>query len=124
MKILIVDDEPLVRRSLRRALEIRGHQIIECEDGNQGLLSWTKELPELAFVDVLMPGLSGPQLIENLDMKIRTATKIVLMSAHTGDEKASPKLNELADLFLLKPFEDIFEVVKLVEGLKKNAIKS
>ncbi len=120
MKILIIDDEPLVRRSLMRALISRGHQVIESVDGIQGLEVWTKEQPELAFVDVLMPGLTGPQVIQNLDPKIREKTKIILMSAYTGGDQASPKLIENADLFLLKPFDDIFRVVEVAEGLMKE----
>lgn len=120
MKILIIDDEPLVRRSLARALISRGHEVIESSDGVHGLEAWTKEQPDLAFVDVLMPGLTGPQVIQNLDANIRGQTKIILMSAYTGDAPASPKLKQNAELFLLKPFDDIFKIVEIAEGLVKN----
>ena len=49
MKILIVDDEALVRRSLSRAFKARGHEIIEAEDGELGLNAWLKHRPDLVI---------------------------------------------------------------------------
>ncbi|MCB0384469.1 MAG: response regulator, partial [Bdellovibrionales bacterium] len=59
MRVLIVDDEPLVRRALKRVAEMRGHEVVEAENGSQGLEKWKQENPQLVFLDVLMPGLSG-----------------------------------------------------------------
>lgn len=113
MKILIVDDEDLVRRSLRRAAEIRGHEVIEASDGEEGLKLWRKNKPELVFLDVLMPQLTGPQVLEELGD--RSGTKVIMMSAYTGEEKgrAWPPF----DLFIPKPFANIFEVIERAEQL-------
>ncbi len=121
MKVLIIDDEPLIRRSLSRALLARGHQVLESGDGVHGLEQWLKEIPELAFVDVLMPGMTGPQVLQQLPAEIRQKTKIILMSAYTGTGGAGLKVTEVVDLFLPKPFEDIFNIVKMAEELTKNA---
>jgi len=120
MRVLVIDDEPLVRRSLTRALVARGHQVYESPDGTQGLEIWKKEQPDLVFIDVLMPGLTGPQVIQNLSPELRAKTKIILMSAYTGHENAGPRLSDNADMFLLKPFADIFVIVETAEGLMKN----
>jgi len=123
MKALIIDDEPLIRRSLARALSSRGHEILESSDGISGLELWTKALPDLAFVDVLMPGLTGPQLIQALPKEVREKTKIIMMSAYTGSEGTSPKLSDGVEMFLSKPFEDIFSIVTAAEELMKNGKK-
>jgi CheY-like chemotaxis protein len=117
VKVLIIDDEPLIRRSLSRALIARGHEVLESGDGVHGLEQWLKEMPNLAFVDVLMPGMTGPQVVQQLPPEVRAQTKIVLMSAYTGSGGAGLKLNEEVDLFLPKPFEDIFNIVKIAEEL-------
>ena len=63
MNVLIVDDEALIRRSLKRAFETRGHEVRCGCDGQEGLSIWQKELFDVALVDVLMPGLTGPQML-------------------------------------------------------------
>jgi two-component system, response regulator PdtaR len=116
MKILIIDDEPLVRRSLSRAFQTKGHQIFEAGDGWQGLLSWKENAPDLIFVDVLMPGLKGPEVIQKADAFNKG--KIVLMTAYSGEEIPVEQTNK-ASLFLKKPFENIFDIVSQAEGLFK-----
>ena len=118
-KILICDDEPLVRRSLKRALETRGFQIIEAPDGKQGLEIWRKELPDLVFLDVLMPGLTGPQVLNEIEEKIRAPAKVILISAYTGEYDVDSAKSLGADHFIPKPFEDVFAIVKLVSEMLK-----
>ncbi len=80
MKVLIIDDEPLVRRSLRRVLEKEGWSIVEAEDGQKGLQAWLTEKPDLVLLDVLMPALSGPQVLENLPLATRNKTRVIMKS--------------------------------------------
>ncbi|MGE4131760.1 MAG: response regulator [Bdellovibrionales bacterium] len=121
MKVLIVDDEPLVRLSLRRALERRGHQVDECEDGQMALERWGTLSPELVFLDVLMPRLSGPDLLRAMTAQDRGRAKVVLMSAFAGEYDLERARSLGADLFIAKPFEDIFSVVKSGEDLLSGA---
>lgn len=117
MKVLIVDDEPLVRHSLRRALHKLGHSVEEAEDGQSGLEKWSSFKPELVFLDVLMPRLSGPDLLRALSPAIRGPAKVILMSAFSGEYDLEKAKSMGADLFIPKPFEDIFAVVKVGEDL-------
>lgn len=117
MTVLIIDDEPLVRRSLQKAMKSRGHTIFEAEDGKAGLKMWQKHLPELVFLDILMPGLSGPEVLNSIDTNIRSSTKVVLISAYSGSHDVKEALNLGADLYIRKPFDDIFRVVETVEKL-------
>lgn len=115
MKVLVVDDEVLVRRSLSRALRAKGHEVFEAVDGNEGLERWQSIHPDLIFLDVLMPGLNGPEVLQEMG-KLRCG-KVVLMSAFAGEHNMETALHMGADLFVPKPFEDIFAVVKMAEGL-------
>lgn len=117
MKVLVVDDEPLVRLSLRRALEKRGHEVNECEDGQTALETWNVFNPELVFLDVLMPRMSGPELLKSLSPNLRGPAKVILMSAFTGEYDLQKAKSLGADLFVAKPFDDIFSVVSTGEEL-------
>lgn len=116
MKVLVVDDEALVRRSLGRALRSKGHDVVEAADGAAGLEAWRASDPDLVFLDVLMPGLTGPQVLSSYGAQRRA--KVILMSAFAGDSKVeNPELHG-ADIFIPKPFDDIFEIVSIAERLK------
>ena len=69
MKVLVVDDEPLVRRSLEKALLLSKHTVLLAVDGKSGMEMWLKEKPDLVFLDILMPGLSGLQVLKELGNK-------------------------------------------------------
>jgi CheY-like chemotaxis protein len=126
VKILVVDDDPLVRRSLARAFRSKGHTVFEAADGSGGLEIWQKESPDLVVLDVLMPKLSGPQVL-----RMRPdggKAKSVLISAYTADEDINleagqsnfadePDTTARPDLFVKKPFANIFETIEKMIGL-------
>lgn len=120
MKVLVIDDEPLVRLSLKRALQKVGHTVEESEDGQSGLEKWQTFNPELVYLDVLMPRLSGPDLLRALGKNGKVAAKVVLMSAFTGEYDLEKAKSLGADLFISKPFEDVFQVTKLGEELVRG----
>lgn len=120
MRVLVVDDEPLVRLSLKRALQKGGHTVEEAEDGQSGLDKWRMFDPELVFLDVLMPRLSGPDLLRTLAKNGKGNAKVVLMSAFTGEYDLEKAKSLGADLFISKPFEDVFQVTKLGEDLVRG----
>jgi CheY-like chemotaxis protein len=119
MKVLIVDDEPLVRRSLARALKGRGHDTLEANDGLQGAAVWRVEKPAVTFLDVLMPGMNGPEVLSQMIQELGPdgLGKVILISAFSGEHNMETALQMGADLFVPKPFEDIFEVVRMAEDL-------
>jgi CheY-like chemotaxis protein len=124
MKILIVDDELLVRKSLGRACRARGHEVIEANDGQEGLVRWREVQPDLVFLDVLMPGMSGPEVLQAIRQEsIEKGTcssrraRVILISAYSGEHNFETAHQIGADLFVPKPFEDIFEIVNKAENL-------
>lgn len=126
MKILIVDDEPLVRKSLGRACKAKGHNVTEAVDGNDGLSKWLETRPDVVFLDVLMPGMSGPELLREISGKFETPRergRVILMSAYAGEHKigSSESGDQLADLFIPKPFDDVFALVTKAEELFERA---
>jgi DNA-binding response OmpR family regulator len=114
MKLMIIDDEQLVRRSLRLAAESRGHEVSEADNGESGLKLWRTEKPDLVLLDVLMPGLTGPQVLKELGSH---EAKVILISAYTGEYDVDKAKNLGADLFIPKPFHNIFDVIIAAEQL-------
>jgi len=115
MKVLIIDDEALVRKSLMRACTKAGFEVVEAFDGLDGREKWLKEKPNLVFLDVLMPGLSGPQLLKELQGQIEA--RVILMSAFSGEHNIETAQALGADLFIAKPFENVFAVVDQAKQL-------
>lgn len=128
MKVLIVDDEPLVRKSLVRAFRAKGHDVSEAVDGTEGFRIWKEGLeagtaPDLILVDVLMPGLSGPELLKEIRPYLTAAKpawtgRVILMSAYSGEHNVTIAQELGADLFIPKPFDDVFVLVKTAEDLR------
>lgn len=127
MKVLIVDDEPLVRKSLGRAFRAKGHDVSEAVDGSEGLTLWLKLQsenlsPDVVFLDVLMPGLSGPELLNTILPQLKPNAngqnaKVILMSAYSGEHNVTTAQAMGADVFVPKPFDDIFALVAKAEAL-------
>ncbi len=111
MKILIIDDEDLVRKSLGRAFASGGHEILLAEGGVSGLSLWQKHSPDVIMLDVLMPDMSGPKVLE----KMQGQGYVILMSAYKGEYDSMTAINLGANDFIAKPFEDIFATVEFVE---------
>src|SRR5688572_28602974 len=99
--ILVVDDERPVRTLLADLLKISGHRIVEAIHGQQALEMIAAEKPDLLITDIMMPMLSGVELVRLL--KLRDDTKsipVILMTA--GDDRAPEAVD--VDAFIAKPF--------------------
>ncbi|MCB0362940.1 MAG: response regulator [Bdellovibrionales bacterium] len=119
MKVLVIDDEALVRKALARVAKMKGHEVFEAEDGIEGHRLWIENCPDLVFVDVLMPRMNGPQLLQEMGSEHRA--KVVLISAYSGDYNLETAKSIGADMFVPKPFTDIFLVFDTAEGLCRLA---
>ncbi|MBC86539.1 MAG: response regulator [Bdellovibrionaceae bacterium] len=114
-KILIVDDEDIIRRALARIFTSEKHQVIEAADGEQAIAQWREVQPDLVFLDVLMPGRTGVQVLEEMEGNIHC--KVVLMSAYTGEYNLETAKALGAQYFIPKPFDDIQSLKSLVEEI-------
>ena len=120
MKILVVDDEIIVARALTRAFESKGHEVSVAHSGPEGLEKWLTLKPDAIMLDVVMPGLTGPQVIEEFKRRnesVEKPARVILMTAHSGIKGRESALSLGADDFIQKPFHNIFDLVKHVEQL-------
>jgi CheY-like chemotaxis protein len=78
-RILIVDDDPAIRRTLQIALSGVGHEVFEAGDGEEGTRMWHETGPDLVIADIHMPRKSGLLLME--DLRARSAsTRVIAMT--------------------------------------------
>ncbi|UCH72350.1 MAG: response regulator [Thermoplasmatales archaeon] len=113
--ILVVDDEPDVRESVRTILETRGYKVIMAVDGDDCLNKLQTEKPDLILLDIMMPGIPVTEVVK----KIKD-TKIAFMSVVRISEARKEGLctqDNIID-FIQKPFDigDLIGRVELILG--------
>jgi two-component system nitrogen regulation response regulator GlnG len=117
-RILIADDEPSIRFVLREALEDAGHEVSEAADGDEARERLSKEVFDLAFLDIRMPGASGLDLLEEVRARGPSAPVVVIMTAQNTFENTIEAMKRGAFDYLTKPF-DLEEVGALVQKVRQ-----
>jgi two-component system KDP operon response regulator KdpE len=103
LSVLIVDDEPPIRRFLKTSLDAQGYRIIEAQGAERALAELGRNCVDLLILDLGLPGMDGFALIERLRAAGSTVPIIVLSSR--TDEKGKVRALDLgADDYLTKPF--------------------
>jgi len=113
-RILVVDDEPQIRRSLQVNLEGKGYAVVTAEDAEQGLQAIANRAPDVIVLDLLMPGMGGIELTRRI--REHSTVPIIVLSA-IGDERKKVEALELgADDYVTKPFstEELLARIKSV----------
>lgn len=101
-RILVVDDEPAIARTLRINLASRGYDVELAADGRSALASCAEELPDLVVLDLGLPDVDGVEVLRRL--RERSAVPVVVLSArHDSDDKVEA-LDLGADDYVTKPF--------------------
>jgi two-component system KDP operon response regulator KdpE len=101
-RILVVDDEPQIRRMLRTSLQSSGYDVIIGTDGAEGLKQFEAERPDLIITDLAMPSMNGIELTQAI--RRIAATPIIVLSVRDSDAMKVGALDEGADDYLTKPF--------------------
>lgn len=112
--VLVVDDEPSVLRLVELELMVQGFGVISARDGEEALQLIEEKRPDVAVVDVVMPRMSGLELMSHL--KQRLAIPVILLTAKTSAQDKVRGLEMGADDYIEKPFvpEDLSDRVHSV----------
>ncbi len=100
--ILVVDDEPAIRRLLRTSLVGQGYDVIEAEDGSAALAAVEREKPDLVILDLGLPDLGGIAVIRSL--RQRSTLPIIVLSVRDDERGKVEALDLGADDYVTKPF--------------------
>jgi CheY-like chemotaxis protein len=106
LRILCVDDDPLLRRILQLNLLAEGHAVEVVGDGDSACVRAIAEPPDLILLDVMMPGRDGYSVLGELKTNHRTRDiPVVLLTAKASDEEIWEGWRAGADYYLTKPFD-------------------
>ena len=101
--LLVVDDEALTLRTISRAMREEGYEVFLASSGEEALEVYAKEKPDLALVDVVLPGIDGIEVLRQI-RKQNPAAIVLMMSAYHQVERAVEAMKLGAYDYLIKPF--------------------
>jgi len=119
-KILVADDDPDIRTILRDRLESLGYRVITAENGQEALGKIAKEAPDLMFLDLQLPQMSGIQVLKTL--KDHSELPVIVITAFGSIENAVEAMRHGAFDFITKPFSPNHLDVAIERALERKAL--
>jgi two-component system, OmpR family, alkaline phosphatase synthesis response regulator PhoP len=119
--VLLVEDEENLHDALKLNLELEGYEITSAYDGHQALKKIEEEYFDLIIMDVMLPGIDGISITENIRLQNNEVPILILSAKNTSADRVAG-LKKGADDYLTKPFnleELLLRVHKLIEKNKK-----
>jgi len=101
-RVLIVDDEPQIRRFLRTSLDAHGYEVVEAEDGQSAIKRMTVEKPDVLVLDLGLPDMEGLDVIKRV--REWSDVPIIVLTARNREADKIEALDRGADDYLTKPF--------------------
>ncbi len=121
-KILIIDDEPILRQSLEVALRASGYEVFSSHTGEEGLEIFEKEDPDLVLLDHWLPGINGNEVLLRIKEK-SPQLPVIIMTAQGSIEIAVNSMKSGAFDFIVKPF-DLAQIERVIErGIEQIRLK-
>ncbi len=119
-QVLIADDDEFIRRLVTTTLEdVSGVRLLEARDGREAVELAARARPALILLDIAMPGLDGIEACRRLRSEPATsATTIVMLTAHAGEDDEARAVAAGADRYLTKPFSPL-DLLRLVDELPR-----
>ena len=116
-RVLVIDDEPPIRLLCRVNLEAEGMEVLEASDGPTGLEKARNDEPDVILLDVMMPGLDGWQVAEELIEGERTGTIPIIFLTARAEARDRARGLDLGGIdYVTKPFNPV-ELAPLVREL-------
>ena len=117
--ILVVDDEPQIRRVLRAALSNQGYTIVEAGTGEEALEVARRENPDLVLLDVNMPGLSGVDACRQL--RLFYERPVLMVTVRNAERDKVVALDAGADDYVVKPFSMEELLARIRASLRRSS---
>ncbi len=121
-RVMVVDDEIMIRTICRDVLENAGYQVMDCPDGAAAVREAKRWKPDLMLVDVMMPDMDGFQTAERFRSETSTSlTPIIFLSARgeTADKVRAFRIG--ADDYIVKPFDSAELVARVAKALDRHS---
>ena len=126
MTILVVDDDPVIRRMLEKRLEKEGYEVLIAEDGYQARKILPQQHIDVVLTDLMMPGSIGGIEVLDIAKNLNPNIEVILITAHSSIDTAVEAMKKGAADYLEKPinFDELFlrlEKIANVQSIMKNA---
>jgi len=121
-KILVIDDEKLIRDRLTRLLEIDDYETFSADNGRKGLEVFDKEKPDIALVDINMPGMDGIEVLRKIKEESEE-TEVIIVTGHGGIDSAIDAMKEGALSYIQKPIEFDELEIEIKRALEKQEMR-
>ncbi len=118
LKILVIDDEQLIRWSFEKKLRTLGYTVFTAESGEEGLQLCESEVPDVAFVDNKLPGMQGLEVISRI-RSMNEDTNIVFMTAYGSIDTAVKAMKLGAQEYVNKPFS-FKEIYAIIDSIREK----
>ncbi|QTD56221.1 response regulator [Parasphingorhabdus cellanae] len=116
-QILIADDDALIGEVIFHRLQDKGHNVVVVDDGGRVVEQTLQTKPEIIILDNLMPGLTGTEILSELQRNAFTATiPVIMLTAQTGRNQMIEAYRAGASDYMTKPF-DPEELIDRVAGV-------
>jgi two-component system, OmpR family, KDP operon response regulator KdpE len=119
--VLLIEDEPKIRRFLRAGFEIHGFSVLEAESAADGLKAATFSAPDLIILDLALPDLHGTEVLERL--RSWSNVPVIILSVVSSEEEKVRLLQAGADDYVVKPF-GMAELLARSEAALRRYFKS
>ncbi len=120
--VLVVDDDPTVREVVSRYLSRDGHRVIQRSNGIDGLEAALTQHPDLVVLDLMMPGLDGLQVCEQL--RRRSTVPVIMLTALGEESDRVVGLEYGADDYVTKPFSPRELALRVAGVLRRSRLQS
>jgi two-component system, OmpR family, KDP operon response regulator KdpE len=117
--ILIVDDEPQIRRVMRTTLSSQGYSVIEARSGEEALEILRKEHPDLVLLDVNMPGMGGLEVCR--EIRDQSDVAIIVLTVRNTEHDKVLALDAGADDYVVKPFSIDELLARIRAALRRSS---
>ena len=117
-EILIIDDEPQIRKLLEIALESNDYKVLQAESGKEGVIQAANHPPELILLDIGLPDKSGHQILKELRQWYNKA--IIILSVQNDETDIVAALDNGATDYLTKPFRTVELLARIRSAIRRN----
>src|SRR6187549_250965 len=121
-RILVIDDEAEIRRSVRMILEYEGYEVIEASSGPEGVTLAEREAPDLVFLDIKMPGMDGLDALQRIKAS-KESLPVVIISGHGTVSTAVEATKAGAFDFIEKPLASERVLVTIRNALDQTRLR-
>jgi two-component system, OmpR family, KDP operon response regulator KdpE len=101
-RVLVVDDDPAIQRTLAIGLRARGYDVLPARDGRTAVQAWGEDEPDVVLLDLGLPDLTGVEVLRR--MRRDSQVPVIVLSARHGSDDKVEALDVGADDYVTKPF--------------------